>query len=302
MTDTPRTEIVAAGVASEVVNLLAPAVLEKIAPGVLASLLEETLQEGLRLDANGHLVLSLAGKSMDLGKVRGEDGRTGKGIEGRRGPRGQRGRPGDSIVDAAVSENNELMLQVGGDGDEAPRLVNAGVIRTLRGIPGIRGPQGEVGPVGPRGEAGPNGPEGKRGPCGLQGQAGAQGFRGDTGARGAKGEDGKRGSPGVQGAQGPVGPAGERGPAGAEGKRGPRGGKGESVRGEAGPRGAPGWGFKFQGAWKPSQRYCSCEDSFSPTPGQADVVRHKGKVWVCMISTEVEPSDIAVEWGVLLDD
>jgi hypothetical protein len=76
---------------------------------------------------------------------------------------------------------------------------------------GVRGAQGETGPVGPQGETGPTGP------AGPQGETGPAGPQGDTGPAGPQGATG---STGPQGDTGPIGPRGETGPEGPQGEKG----------------------------------------------------------------------------------
>ena len=118
------------------------------------------------------------------------------------------------------------------------------------GVPGPRGPRGDVGQrgvpgdTGPRGVQGLQGIRGEQGHRGIQGQKGVKGDIGPPGRQGVsglpgdKGDAGPPGLQGNQGANGVVGPEGPIGPIGLKGQTGQRGIKGQ--KGHHGPPGLPG--------------------------------------------------------------
>lgn len=116
--------------------------------------------------------------------------------------------------------------------------IDARLAELKDGVPGERGPQGEVGPAGP---AGPQGAQGEIGPRGDQGAPGERGEIGPQGERGIDGATGPQGDVGERGATGPQGPAGERGEQGPVGERGEIGAQGSvGPAGERGIAGSPG--------------------------------------------------------------
>ncbi|MEM7209266.1 MAG: hypothetical protein AAF434_15695 [Pseudomonadota bacterium] len=99
---------------------------------------------------------------------------------------------------------------------------------------GVKGDQGEPGPIGSHGPVGPPGPRGKQGPAGPPGPIGSAGPPGPVGPQGDSGDQGLAGLPGARGATGPSGIQGIAGPAGPRGEAGPPGPAGQSVVGAAG--------------------------------------------------------------------
>ena len=85
-------------------------------------------------------------------------------------------------LNLSADGNYWLSLEVGADGEMAPRY------RLARGLRGPTGPQGPQGPQGDTGATGPQGPQGLQGDTGATGPQGPQGLQGDTGATGTTGD------------------------------------------------------------------------------------------------------------------
>jgi Mg-chelatase subunit ChlD len=114
----------------------------------------------------------------------------------------------------------------------------------VKGMKGIRGRPGDVGPQGfdgNRGPAGPKGLQGAKGDIGEDGPMGVKGLRGNPGLIGLPGFSGYNGIPGVPGEIGPTGFDGGCGLPGQPGESGKPGQDGFiGPVGEPGPRGLKG--------------------------------------------------------------
>lgn len=106
---------------------------------------------------------------------------------------------------------------------EATILARIRIDEEFRGVAGIPGKEGRMGPPGitppcmsepaqcegADGLMGPEGPQGPQGPQGIQGDQGPQGLQGDEGPQGPQGPQGPEGPQGPQGNEGPQGPPGQ---------------------------------------------------------------------------------------------
>ena len=145
---------------------------------------------GIQIDENGHLLYTLSdGSSIEVGNVKGEDGKDG--IEG------------VGIKTAYIDESGDLIIECT-DGN----IINAGYVVSKDGADGKDGLNGKDGVDG---KDGLNGKDGVDGKDGLNGKDGVDGKDGLNGKDGADGKDGLNGKDGADGKDGVTPHIGENG-------------------------------------------------------------------------------------------
>lgn len=141
------------------------------------------------INTKGELVVTYTdGKSNNLGKVVGADGKTGgtgaTGAAGTNGTNGTNGANGISVTSQTINDAGHLIVTYSnGVSDDLGYVVGP------TGAIGLIGPQGATGATGAKGETGAAGAVGPQGPAGADGQPGAQGIKGDQGDTGQPGND-----------------------------------------------------------------------------------------------------------------
>ena len=113
---------------------------------------------------------------LDLGRVKGDQGDPGVGIQ--------------SVVQTTTATEDggsNVVTVTKTDGSTS-------TFRVKNGSKGAKGDQGDTGPEGPQGEKGDTGATGPTGPQGPQGEKGETGATGPEGPQGEKGETGDRGT------------------------------------------------------------------------------------------------------------